>query len=210
MKLFGAVLSPFVRKVALVAREKGLEYDLARFRNREGNLPEFLACSPFGKIPAIDDGGFKLSDSTAIALYLDSQYPAVPLIPQDPKLRGRTMWFDEFNDTILAAAGLKILFNRIVGPKFFNVPGDEAMAQQGERELPGIFAWLESVAPADGWLLGEMFTLADVAVAASLRTLSFIGQWPRADCPRTLDWYDRVTARPSWQAVLGEELPLPA
>ena len=210
MKLYGAMLSPFVRKVALVAREKGLDYEVARFRTREGFLPEFLACSPFAKIPAIDDGGYCLSDSTAIVLYLDAQYPEVPLIPAEPQARGRTMWFDEFSDTILAGSGLKVLFNRLTGPKILKVGGDEAIAAQGERELPAIFAWLESVVPAEGWLMGAEFTLADIAIASVLRSLTFVQQWPRADSPRTEAWYARVEARPSWQAVLAEEFPLPA
>ncbi len=210
MKLYGAMLSPFVRKVALVAREKGLTYELCRFRGRDGFFPEFLACSPFAKIPAIDDGGFTLSDSSAIVLYLDARYTAVPLIPAEPQARGRTMWFDEFSDTILAGAGLKVLFNRLVGPKVLKVGGDEAIAAQGERELPAIFDWLESVVPAEGWLMGEALTLADISIASVLHSLTFVQQWPRADYPRTLAWYERMAARPSWQAVVAEEFPIPA
>jgi len=210
MKLYGAILSPFVRKVALVAEEKGLAYELAPFRTREGYLPEFLACSPFRKIPAIDDAGFTLSDSTAIALYLEARDPSPALIPEDPEGRGRAMWFDEFADTILAASGLKILFNRLVGPKLLKIGGDEALALQGEAELPPLLDWLESVAPAEGWLVGEDFTLADISVAAMLRTLDYVGHGPGPARPRTAAWYERVVARPAWNAVAALEHPLPA
>lgn len=205
MKLYGALLSPYVRKVALVAEEKGLPWTLM-LRSPGGDDPEFRAASPFGKIPAIDDDGFLLADSTAIATYLEAKQPAPALLPADPQQRGRAMWFDEFADTVYFAAGMKVLFNRLVGPKFLKIPGDEALAQEGEAQLPAIVDYLESVVPAQGWLLGETFSLADYAVASVMRTLRAVGWGPNAEgYPLTAAWYDRVTARPSWQAVAAIE-----
>lgn len=205
MKVFGALLSPYVRKVALVGAEKGLPWEMVMAGPGSTN-PEFLAASPFGKIPAIDDGGFTLADSSAIVAYLDAQYPAVPVLPADPQARGRAVWFDEFADTIYFGAGMKVLFNRLVGPKLLKIGGDEAVALQGEAELPRILAWLESVVPAQGWLVGEAFSLADIAVASVMRSLSAVGWGAEAvTYPQTAAWYGRVTARPAWQAVAGIE-----
>lgn len=205
MKLYGAMLSPFVRKVAVVATEKGVSYELAR--GGPGNTdPDFLAASPLGKIPAIDDNGFTLADSSAIALYLDTQYPGRRLLPDDPQLRGRVMFFDEFADTVLGAAGLKILFNRLVGPKLLKVGGDEAVALQGEAELPRWLDWLESTVPDQGWLVGDAFTLADISVASIFRTLAYVGHGVDAAArPKTAAWYARVTQRPAWVAVAAQE-----
>lgn len=208
MKLYGALLSPFVRKVAVVLAEKGLSYTPAR--GGPGSTdPEFLAVSPFAKIPVLDDDGFILPDSTAIVVYLDAQYPDPALIPDDPKARGQAMWFDEFGDTIFAVTGLKILFNRLVGPKLLGRPGDEATALEGEAELPRIFEYIESVIPADGWLVGGMFSIADITVASMLCTLTYVGHGPNAAAyPKTAAWHARVTARPSWQDVAGREAAL--
>lgn len=207
MKLYGAMLSPFVRKVAVIATEKGVSWDLAR--GGPGSTdPDFLACSPLGKIPAIDDDGFTLADSTAIAFYLDGQYPDPKLIPDDPKLRGKAVFWDEFADTVLGAAGLKILFNRLVGPKLLKVGGDEAVALQGEAELPRWVDWLESVAPEQSWLLGETFSIADISIASIFRTLAYVGHGvDPAARPKTAAWYARVTARPAWAAVAAQEEP---
>ncbi|MES2491900.1 MAG: glutathione S-transferase family protein [Pseudomonadota bacterium] len=201
MRVFGALLSPYVNKVALVAAEKGVPWELVLVGPGSPD-PVFRAASPFGKIPAIDDDGFLLCDSTAIVAYLEARYPATPLLPADPQLRGRAVWFDEFADTIYFGAGMKVLFNRLVGPKLLKVGGDEALAQQGEAELAPIVAWLETAVPAECWLLGEMFTLADVAVASVMHSLSAVGWGPDpAAFPQTAAWYDRVAARPAWQAV---------
>jgi len=205
MKLYGAMLSPFVRKVAVVLTEKGISFDLARGGPGSSD-PEFLACSPLGKIPAIDDDGFQLADSTAIAMYLDAQYPEPRLIADDAKLRGKAVFWDEFADTVLGASGLKILFNRLVGPKLIKTGGDEAIALQGEAELPRCLDYIESVAPAQGWLLGADFTLADISVASMFRTMTYVERGPdAATYPRTAAWYDRVAARPAWSQVAALE-----
>jgi len=208
MKLYGGLLSPFVRKVAVVLGEKGVDYTPAR--GGPGSTdPEFLAVSPFAKIPAIDDEGFTLADSSAIVHYLEAKYPDPALIPADPKARGIAIWFDEFGDTIFAASGLKILFNRVVGPRLLGKPGNEGLAQEGEAELPQIFAYLESIVPEEGWLVEGGFSIADVTVASVLCTLVYVGQGPNpATWPKTAAWHSRVTARPSWQAVAAREAAL--
>jgi glutathione S-transferase len=205
MKLYGALISPFVRKVAVVLAEKGLDYE--RRRGGPGVTDaEFLSVSPFAKIPVIDDSGFILSDSTAIVCYLDAKYPEPSLIPQDAESYGRAIWLDEFADTIFAEAGLKILFNRLVGPKLLKTGGDEALALQGEAELPRSFDYIENQVPDTGWLLGDHFSIADIAVASVLRTLVYVGYGPdRAARPRTAAWYDRVTARPAWATIAAQE-----
>lgn len=208
MKLYGALLSPFVRKVAVVLGEKGVDYTPARGGPGVTDA-EFLAVSPFAKIPAINDDGFTLADSSAIVHYLEAKYPSPSLIPSDPQARGQAVWFDEFGDTIFAASGLKILFNRVVGPRFLGLPANEALALEGEAELPRIFEYIESVAPDAGWLLGEAFTIADITVASMLCTLRYVGHGPNsAAYPKTAAWHARALARPSWRAVAEREAAL--
>ena len=97
-------------------------------------------------MPALLDGDFCLADSSAIIHYLDAKYPEPALIPAEPRARGRTIWFDEFADTILFGCGQKMFFNRVVAPIFLKRPGDEAAAEAAERdELPPILDYLETV-----------------------------------------------------------------
>ena len=208
MKLYGALLSPFVRKVAIVLAEKGLAYE-ARRGGPGTTDPEFLAVSPFAKIPVLDDDGFVLPDSTAIALYLDARYPEPALIPAAPQARGRAIWLDEFADTILAEAAIKVQMSRIVGPRFLGRPVDENMARAGEAELPRALDYLESVAPEEGWLLGTDFTLADISVGVALRAAEFVGCLGDAAArPRIAAWFERLKARPAWQSVAEREAAL--
>jgi glutathione S-transferase len=208
MKVFGFPLSPYVRKVHLVAAEKGITVEMVPANPREPS-PEFIAASPFRKIPALQDGDFTLADSTAIATYMDALHPAPSLLPGDARAKGRAIWFEEYADTIMAATGGKVVFNRFVAPRFLNVPGDEAAAEQGLKELEPILDYLEAQAPEQGWLTGPEFSIGDISVASTLKTLSYVMEAiDPARRPRTAAWYARVEARPSWQKVTALEAKL--
>ncbi len=80
LTIYGFPTSPYVRKVLLVAQEKGVAFDLVPATPHKPT-DAFLAASPFRMMPAIDDDGFTLADSSAIALFLDAKHPAPPLLP---------------------------------------------------------------------------------------------------------------------------------
>ena len=203
MKLYGFPLSPFVRKVAVAAAEKGLDYEWI-LSNPNEPTEEFLAVSPFRKIPGFADGDFKLADSTAISVYLDAKYPEPPLIPAEPEARGRAIWFEETADSIMVPAGIGVVFNRFLKPVIFGQEGDEDAALESERKLGPVMDYLESQC-GGGWLDGE-FSIGDIAVASVIRTMAY-GRWEpdAAKYPLTVAWYGRVCARPAWRKVAEEE-----
>jgi len=204
IKVHGFPLSPFVRKVHVIAAEKGIPVELVLGKPGQPSA-EFLAASPFKKIPALEDGDFTLCDSTAIVTYLDGIQPEPSITPGDAKARARAIWFEEYADTILVASGGKVLFNRFVGPKLMGLEGNEEVAEQGLKELGPVMNYLESQC-GDGWLAGDGFSIGDVAVACGLRSMGYIGLEPDpATHPRAAAWYARVKARPSWQAVAALE-----
>ena len=206
MKLFGASISPFVRKVMAFAHEKGIELELVRAAPG-ADLPEFRAASPFGKIPAFQDGDFAISDSSAIITYLDAVKPEPNLIPLEPKARARTIWFEEFADTILMGACGKILFNRFIAPKFLGMAGDAAVADAAERdELPLALAYLERAIPASGHLVEDRITLADLAVVSPLASMALIG-WTldAAAYPKTAAFTGSILGRPCYAPVIAQE-----
>src|SRR3982751_3080101 len=161
MILYGSSLSPYVRKVLAYAGEKGIAIDL-QSTGFPNHIPEYLEASPFRKMPALRDGDFTLADSSAIIHYLEAKFPNPALIPGDPQLLGKTIWFEEFADTIMTSCVGKLFFNRIVAPRFMGRAGDAAVADTAEREeLPPVFDYLERTVPGDrGFLLGDAITLA--------------------------------------------------
>jgi glutathione S-transferase len=199
MIIYGSSLSPYVRKVLAFAAEKGIEFDLqpTGFPNHS---PEYLEASPFRKMPALRDGDYTLPDSTAIVHYLEAKRPDPELIPSEPKLRGKTIWYEEFADTILVACGAKIFFNRIVAPRFMRRPGDLEAAEQAElNDLPPILEYLEKIVPTDdGYVVGDRLTLADIAIAGPFANFRHTQTKVCPEkYPRTVAYVDRILARPS-------------
>ena len=210
MILYGSSLSPYVRKVLAFAGEKGIELDLqpTGFPNHS---PEYLEASPFKKMPALRDGDFTLADSSAIIHYLEAKHPQPALIPSDPELRGKAIWFDEFADTILVACGAKMFFNRIVMPRFIGREGDLAAADVAEREeLPPILDYLERVVPdAGGFLVGDRITLADLAVASPFANLAHLEcEVNRERHGRVRTYVDSILSRPSFARWIERETAL--
>jgi glutathione S-transferase len=207
MIVYGSSLSPYVRKVLACATEKGIELEL-RSNGAPNHTSEFLEASPFRKMPALRDGDYMLADSSAIIHYLDAKFPEPVLIPADPQLCGKTIWYDEFADTVLVSCGAKIFFNLIVAPRFLGRPGDVEAARNAEiNDLPPVLDYLESVVPDDGgYLVGDRLTLADIAVASPFA--NFRHTDTRIDperYPRTIAYIDRILARPSLSVLVERE-----
>ena len=206
MIVYGSLVSPFVRKLLGFLGEKGLDFELKGVGIGDPD-PGFRAASPLAKMPAIDDDGFLLADSSAIIHYLEAKYPEPVLIPADPQARGRVIWWDEFGDTVFAACGGKMFFNRIVAPKFLGREGDLAAAAEAEaEELPKLLAYLESAIPASGYLVEDRFTLADLAVASPFMNLRHCGlRVDAAKHPKVAAWSEAILSRPSLAPWVDKE-----
>jgi glutathione S-transferase len=207
MIVYGSTLSPYVRKVVAFAAEKGIELEVKQVAPGAED-PEFLAASPFRRIPGFRDGDFAISDSTAIITYLEALHPQPNLIPAEPRARARSIWYDEFADTIMMECGRALFFNRIVSPLFMGREGDLQAADLAEREkLPPILNHLERAMPESGFLVEDRITLADIAVASPFvnvtRHLGIVVD--EARYPRTRAFLEAMLARPSFAPVIEKE-----
>jgi glutathione S-transferase len=205
--LYGSSLSPYVRKVLAFAAEKGVELEVQPVTPGDPN-PDFRLASPFGKMPGFRDGDYALPDSSAIVHYLEAKFPQPALIPAEAEARGKTIWFEEFADTILVSCGARIFFNLIVAPRFLGKPGDPEAARQAElNDLPPILDYLERTLPGDdGYLVGDRLTLADIAVAGPFANFRHTNTQVDPDrYPRTVAYVERILARPSFASWIARE-----
>ena len=101
IKLYTFPPSTNSRKVRIALLEKGLEFERVNvdLSKREQKNPEYLKIHPFGQIPALDDEGFVIYDSTVINEYLEDEYPYPPLMPSDSEGRARARLMEDFRDT---------------------------------------------------------------------------------------------------------------
>lgn len=203
MKLYGTGYSPYVRKVLVALAEKGeaFEHIPLFFHDKD---PAFQAASPLGKIPAFDDDGFLLADSSAILFYLEAKFPNPVLIPTEAKARGRAIWFDKYGDTEMFGILIKPFANRVVKPKLMGQPGDEAaVAKALAEEIPKIYDYLEGQITGD-YLVGDGFSIADISVVTTFHNLHLAGESvDAARWPKLARYVAGILARPSFVTALA-------
>jgi glutathione S-transferase len=129
------------------------------------------------------------------------------MIPAEARARARTVWFDEFADTILFPVFVKLFVNRVVTPKFRGQPGDQAAADAAERdELPPLLAYLERTVPDSGFLVEDRLTLADLAVASPFINIAHAGfDLAASPYPKTAAYVAGIVARPSFAVHVAKE-----
>ena len=101
IKLYTFPPSTNSRKVRIALIEKGLEFERINVDLTKGEQKnaEYLQIHPFGQIPALDDEGFIVYDSTIINEYLEDEYPYPSLMPPDSEGRARARMMEDFRDS---------------------------------------------------------------------------------------------------------------
>lgn len=201
-------LSPFARKVRVALKEKGLDFDLALEKVWE-RRPEFLAMSPAGTVPVlVEDDGSVVADSGVICEYLDEAYAEVPLLganlAERAEVRRLVAWFDlkfarEVTDNLYREKVLK----RFLG---LGEPSSQAI-RAGLANVHYHLDYIAWLAERRRFLAGEHFSLADIAAAAHLSSLDYLGDVPWGSHAGAKDWYARIKSRPSFRPLLADRIP---
>ena len=198
IKLYTFPPSTNSRKVRIALLEKGLEFqrinvDLSK---REQKNPEYLKIHPFGQIPALDDEGFIIYDSTVINEYLEDEYPYPPLMPKDSEGRARARLMEDFRDTHFNPYFVQLI-------QEMRKPEGERDAQRIDNARAAITQALERIESelnGNEYLAGA-FSLADIAFMSNLELLDrFAIPVDANKFPKTATWIARLKARPSFAA----------
>ena len=203
--LYGAPLSPFVRKARIVLAEKGIDYDLVPldpFRKSE----ELLRLSPLGRVPALVDDGKTLADSGVIAQYLEKKWPTPPLYADDPYLHARVVWFEKYADyELVPLCTFSVVRQRLLMP-MMGQGCDEQLVQSALQKLPAHFDYLEQQLDGADHLIDNRLTVADIAVASQCINMGHGGECVDAQrWPTLAALVERVKARPSAADCLAQE-----
>jgi glutathione S-transferase len=210
--VYGANLSPFVRKVRVVLAEKGLKYEhdpVSPFQPP----PAFLEISPLKRIPVLRDTDLPepntLPDSSIICDYLEHKFPKPALYPSDPFQRARALWFEEYADSVLAqACGLGLFFERVVKKLLKQQTDENVVAATLKEKLPPLFGYLEKEIGKRKFLAGDAFSIADISVCTMLVNFEHAGEKIDASrWPELARYVGATHARPSFKACIDEETP---
>lgn len=211
MKLIGAPLSPFVRKVRIVAAEKNISYDYDPSISPL-NMPEdYVNIHPLRRIPALiveaDNPRAVINDSSAICAYFDRLQPNPALMPADTLQYGRMLWLEEYSDTGFT----EIIGRGMFRPIMFNVLSGKAPdVETAQKSLVTIrkdyISYLEAQFGEGPWFGGSQFTLADIAIGCNLINMMHVGYRLQAkDSVVLADFFDRFLLRDSVAGLLTGE-----
>lgn len=209
-RILGAPISPFVRKTRVFCAEKGIAYELepvSPFSPPEG----FGAISPLGRIPVLaieEDGALHhLPDSSVICDYLEHRHPTPALYPETPLERARALWLEEYCDTALAEVIGRGVFRPVVLARLAGgQPDREAAARAVEESLPKHCDYLESAIGDREFLVGNSFSIADIAATTSFVNLELAGfSVDAARWPRLGDFLERMRRRESFAGCFEDE-----
>jgi glutathione S-transferase len=181
LKLYGAARS----RAAIIQwylEELGLPYEFVMLDLQAGEhlQPAYLAINPAGKVPAIVDGDFRLWESGAILLYLSEKYGGATLSVEQRA---------EFAQWTLFA-------NATLGPGVF-------VEASREREAPRLFGMLDTRLEQQPFLVGDEFTVADVAVGSMLNYIPLMLKLDLSSYPAMTDYMRRLAERPAFQASIA-------
>lgn len=207
LTVYGAPLSPFVRKVLWYAQERALAYE-HKVVMPFGLQPEwYYGISPLGKIPAIKDDDFCLADSSLICAYLSEAYPeGASLYPQGAKALANTRWLERYADeTVADAATFGLYANRVIAP-MMGRHGDEERIQAALVKLPQLFDYLEKALGSADYFVNNAFSVADIAITTHWLSLHYAGvSIDAARWPALAAHFERMRARSILKGLLAKE-----
>ena len=214
--IYGLSFSPYVRSVAMALEIKCVPYrhQLIELRPIEGGLgsAEHRQMHPFGRVPILDDGSFRIYETQAILRYLDARFPQAPLQPTEPQAIGRMSQAMGILDCYMFIQSIRpIGAQRVVRPALMGLAPDEAVVAEALPATELCLTALGRVLGKAPFLAGDALSMADLMLAPQLHLISPAPE-VRAmlDGTHLLAWLERMLAHPSMLATTPPaELKLP-
>ena len=196
--------SPFARAVLATLEEKGARYRVAAVAPGALRSPQHLSRHPFGCVPVLEHGDFRLYETQAILRYLDRMLPEPALTPREPRRAARMDLLMNVNDWYLFHGVANVIaFQRIVGPRLLGRVPDEAAIAAALPKARIVFDELAGQLGAQPYFTGDTLTLADLMLAPQLDFLQQTPEWEALTASHAnLGWWlARMNARPSFAAT---------
>ena len=210
-------LCPLSRAIRVALAELAVEVDLTEERPWELK-PAFLALNPSGELPVLElDRGPILCGAYAISEYMAEEVKShprdgrtVPIFPGNREERAEVRRVvDWFNGKFNREVTRELLFEKVYArmkPASGHAP-DREMLQAIRANLRYHMSYIGYLADHRRWLAGDEMSFADIAAAAHLSTLDYLGDVPWDEHATAKAWYTRMKSRPAFRAVLADRLP---
>lgn len=201
--------SPYARAVLIALEEKRAPYRVVRVAPGTLRTPDHLARHPFGRVPILYHGDFRLFESQAILRYFDRVVPQPALTPKEAKAASRMDQVMNINDWYLfQGVANVIVFQRVIGPRLMGLTADEVAIAAAMPKAQAVFAELSRQLGDKDFFAGDSITLADILLVAQLDFFRATPEFTPLANPHAnlLAWLDRMAARPSLVATTPERV----
>ena len=216
LTLFHHPFCPHSRFVRLALAEFELDATLAEERVWE-RREAFLVMNPAGQTPVLIAEGFPaVPGANVIAEFLSEMHASLGdriadrnLIGSDPlqrvEVRRLLAWFAEkFGAEVSVPLVTERLHKRYMTPDQGGGPPDTDVMRAARRNVRYHLAYVGWLAGQRDWLAGDRLTFADLAAAAHLSVVDYLGDVPWSENEHAKSWYARVKSRPSFRPILAE------
>lgn len=202
-KLLGHHGSTCARAVIATCVEVGAGYDLQTIdlTKAEHKSADFLKQhQPFGQVPVLYDGEYRLFESRAIMRYLASKHKADALYPTDLKQRGLVeQWLsvNQSNEGPIVAIVSEFFFS----PFLTGSTPDQAKVPDFKAKLNALLDILEAQLSKTSYLAGDKFTLADLSFLPYMQYLLQCAGFEKSfdGHAKVKAWWTACSARDSWK-----------
>lgn len=210
-------LCPFSRSIRITLSELGLDVTLVE-QQPWAVGPEFLSINPAGDLPVLEiEAGPILCGVYSISEYIAEElkrHPldgrSVPLFPGSREDRAEVRrlvdWFHHKLD--------REVTREMLHEKVYSRLNNEAQRAPDADVLRAIRAnlryhlsYIAYLVHGRKWLAGEDMSFADIAAAAHLSIMDYLGEVPWEDYPLAKEWYTRLKSRRAFRSLLADRLP---
>jgi len=194
-------LSSYVQKAKTAFYEKDIPFEARMLDGSEPVASEFARLWPIGRMPALDDDGQLIFETTSIIEYLDARFPETPrLVPDDPMTAVDVRMWDRFFDNYVNYPQQRIVY-RAIGRE----PDDGEGGAKWKTMLETAYALLDQRMADRTWVAGE-FSMADCAAAPALLYADWTHPIP-LHFAALHAYRQRLLQRPSYARALDEARP---
>ena len=194
MVLYSGTTCPFSQRCRFVLFEKGMDFEIRDVDLY--NKPEDISImNPYGQVTVLVERDLILYESNIINEYIDERFPHPQLMPADPVMRARARLF-LFNFERELFVHVQELERRDpAGP-------DASVLENARSQLRDRLTQLTPIFVKNKFMLGEEFSMLDVAIAPLLWRLDHYGiEMPKSAAP-LLRYAERMFSRPAYIEAL--------
>ena len=204
--LYHFPLCPFSRKVRILLAEKHLDFKTRSIKFWDNNT-ELYELTGTGQVPVLIDNSYVISDSNAIAEYLEEVYDIYNFMGKTPveraEVRRLVGWFDHsFYYSVTRA----ILNERVI--KYYSnaESPNSSLIRATKSSIAHHVGYIAGMLDKYQWVAGNFFSLADIVVASHLSVLDYLNDISWQNHVVVREWYSLVKARPSFQPILQDRV----